>query len=164
MTPRRFDPDVVERRLADIRLAVRRLDELGQIEVEHLNGDWRLRATVERVLTVLVEAAVKLNTHVVTSVLGQAPSDYRSSFLDAARAGAIDAELADQLAPSAGLRNILVHGYEEVDLTALAAGMSMAVSMFPRYVEQVAAFTRERLAMADLEQEVDEVERPGASP
>lgn len=145
MTPRRFDPDVVDRRLADVRLAVQRLEELGELDAEQLDADWRLRATVERVITVLIEAAVKLNTHVATSVLSQAPADYRSSFADAARAGAIDAELADLLAPSAGLRNVLVHGYDEVDLQALAAGTGMAVSMFPRYVEQMAAFTRDRV-------------------
>jgi uncharacterized protein YutE (UPF0331/DUF86 family) len=110
VTPRRFDPDVVDRRLADVRLAVQRLQELGDLDAEQL-----------------------------------------------------DNELAEQLAPSAGLRNILVHGYDEVDLDALAAGAGMAVSMFPRYVEQVAAFTRERVDTSDVERDADDVDGPTSS-
>jgi uncharacterized protein YutE (UPF0331/DUF86 family) len=142
MTPRALDPNVIERPLLDIQTAVMRLEELGDLEAEQLAADWRLRAAVERVLTVLVEAAVKANTHVTTSVLRHAPADYRSSFTDAAKAGALSEELADRLAPSAGLRNVLVHGYDEVDLDLLTAAARRARDAYPQYVVQLAAFAR----------------------
>jgi uncharacterized protein YutE (UPF0331/DUF86 family) len=144
MTPRPLDVDVVQRRLADVREAVDHLGELGPLTAQQLADDWRSRAVVERVLTVLVEAAVKCNGHLVTSILGRAPSDYRSSFLDAAAAGAIDPELAERIAPSAGLRDVLVHGYDEVDLAQLVRGAELALDLYPAYVREVAAFVRER--------------------
>lgn len=64
-------------------------------------------------------------------------------------AGALEPELADRLAPSAGLRNVFVHGYDEVDLDLLAAGVALAVRDYPRYVVQVADYARERAAASD---------------
>jgi uncharacterized protein YutE (UPF0331/DUF86 family) len=144
MTPRPLDVDVVQRRLGDVRDALAHLRELGSFTAEDLARDWRLQAVVERVLTVLVEAAVKCNGHLVTSTLGRAPADYRSSFVDAAEAGALDPDLAHRIAPSAGLRNVLVHGYDEVDLEQLVRGAELALELYPAYVQQVATFARER--------------------
>jgi uncharacterized protein YutE (UPF0331/DUF86 family) len=144
MTPRPLDVDVVQRRLADVRDALTHLEELGPLTARELADDWRLQAVVERVLTVMVEAAVKCNGHVVTSTLGRAPADYRSSFLDVADAGAIEQALAERLAPSAGLRNVLVHGYDEVDHEQLVRGAELALEHYPAYVRAVAEFTRAR--------------------
>ena len=144
MTPRRFDPEIVERRLTDIRTCVERLEELGPFDAPALGDDWLVRSAAERLFVVLVEAAVKVNSHVAASALGRPPDDYRSSFAVAARAGALDPALAERLAPSAGLRNILVHGYDEVDTERLASGLADGVDLYPESVEQLATDARER--------------------
>lgn len=142
MTPRRLDPEAVQRRLADVRTALARLDELEPLHAEALATDWMRRAAAERVVTVLVEAAVKVNTHVVSTAMGRTPETYRASFLDAADAGALPHELARSLAPSAGLRNVLVHAYDEVDLTQLATGIASARRLYTAYLEHVARYAR----------------------
>ncbi len=90
----------------------------------------------------LVEAAVKLNTHVVSTSVGRSPESYRASFVGAAEAGALPRELAEGLAASAGLRNVIVHLYDEIDLDKLAAGVASARELYPSYVEHLAGYAR----------------------
>ncbi len=47
-------------------------------------------------------------------------------------------ELAQRLAPSAGLRNVLVHEYAQVDLALVARGVELARSDSRAYVREVA--------------------------
>lgn len=44
------------------------------------------------------------------------PSTYGEAFRFLASAGKLDSELADRLAKAAGFRNLVVHGYEKLDL------------------------------------------------
>lgn len=68
----------------------------------------------------------------------------RRSFDAAADAGAIDDDLVGRLAPSTGLRNVLVHAYVDLDLDRVAAAVPFAIDGYGEYVRQVAGWLRER--------------------
>jgi uncharacterized protein YutE (UPF0331/DUF86 family) len=115
------------------------LDELvGEPTAEELTADRARRHITERILSQLVELAVSVNSHLAATLLGEAPADYRSSFDLAAKAGAIPAALAADLRDAAGLRNVLVHAYLDVDLGIVAAAVPRARSGFSAYVREVA--------------------------
>ncbi len=71
---------------------------------------------------------------------GSAPPDLRQSFVAAAEAGLIRSDLAARLAPSAGLRNVVVHAYLELDVSRLVAAVPLAVDQYGEYVRQVAGW------------------------
>src|SRR5262245_43298878 len=48
------------------------------------------------------------------------------------------AGLAVALTPSAGLRNVLVHGYVDLDVARLVAAVPLATEQYGEYVRQVA--------------------------
>jgi uncharacterized protein YutE (UPF0331/DUF86 family) len=73
-------------------------------------------------------------------MLFKAPSDYHDSFLKAHEAGMLSAELARELARSAGLRNHIVHEYEEVDHAIVHSAIPKALSQFRMYVKQCVAY------------------------
>jgi uncharacterized protein YutE (UPF0331/DUF86 family) len=87
-----------------------------------------------------VDLAVSINSHLTAVSLGRVAATYRESFALAAEAGALPAELAEELAPSAGLRNILTHEYVAVDLSIVAAAVPRARAGFAEYVRAVARF------------------------
>lgn len=86
-----------------------------------------LAADLERQLAIL--HAVQLSAQIVCDVAlhvssaesAGAPSDYRSAVEDLGRRGAIPSELATRLGALAGMRNLIVHGYERVDLEIVHA-------------------------------------------
>lgn len=63
MSPREFDPGVVQARLTLIRGLLDDLQSVGVVSVDLLQRDRMLRHGVERVLGQLVELAVSVNGH-----------------------------------------------------------------------------------------------------
>jgi uncharacterized protein YutE (UPF0331/DUF86 family) len=135
-----LDAGVVQERLRLLRDLLADLDHIGEVTTQRLNEDRIVRHAVERIITQLVDLSVSINSHVAAAVLGRAPTTYRESFDAAAEAGAIPASLAAELAPSAGLRNILTHEYVAVDLVLVAKALPIAHAAFGRYVVEVARF------------------------
>jgi uncharacterized protein YutE (UPF0331/DUF86 family) len=115
-----LNADSVQRRLLAIRERLDELGQLGSVTAEGLRADWLLRAAVERVLTQLVEFAAQVNSHIVAASGKVPPAGYRDTFAAVRDVGALSDELARRIAPSAGLRNILVHQYLNADLTIVA--------------------------------------------
>lgn len=135
MTP--LDAEVVRRKLAVI---VRNLRDLGTIEplsLEEYRGDrFRMKGS-ERLLQEVIEAAVDANLHILRSAGEQSPVDYFQSFIALGRWGVVPIDLAERLAPSAGLRNRLVHEYEEIDDRIVLEAIGEARSGFAAYVAEV---------------------------
>lgn len=126
---------------AKLRLMHDLLDDLtasGEVTATRLAQDRMFRHAVERILTQLVDLAVSVNSHVAAARLGRAPTSYRESFAQAAQAGVIGTELAARLAPAAGLRNVLVHEYTDVDVQLVAAAVPAALRDFGAYIAEVA--------------------------
>lgn len=144
MTPSPVDENVVGARLRVLRELLEDLDAAGDVTVVRLEADRLLRHAVERVLTQLVELAVSINSHVAGSLTGRSPATYRESFAAAAEAGVISAELAAELAPSAGLRNVLVHEYLAIDLRIVAGSVPRARAAYGAYVRAVARYLTSR--------------------
>lgn len=134
------DPAIVSERLRMIRELLDDLDQIGDVTAERLAKDRITRHAVERIVTQMVELSVSINSHFSASLRNEAPRTYRESFHAAAQAGAIPPDLAAELAPAAGLRNILTHEYAAVDLTLVAGAVPELRAAYRRYLAEVARF------------------------
>ena len=140
MTPRRAEPDIVARRLRLMEESLRDLRLLADRTAADLATAPLERAAAERLVQVIVDLAVDINSHLVVAAGAPAPETGRESFHAAAAAGVLTADLAQLLAPSAGLRNLLVHRYGDVRLDLLAAGVTDTLNAYPRYIQQVSVY------------------------
>ncbi|MCC6325944.1 MAG: hypothetical protein DCC43_04485 [Candidatus Brocadia sp.] len=52
----------------------------------------------------------------------------------------IPADLAEKLAPSAGLRNRLVHEYDLLDHLLVLEAIKMAEKLYPAYIKEIETF------------------------
>lgn len=141
MTPRSLDRNRIQDALSHMRELLTDLEDLvGQPSGEDLRTDRARRHVAERILTQLVDMAAAINAHIGSAVQGRAPRDYRDSFTLAAKSGAISTELATALHGSAGLRNVLIHGYLDIDLEQVAAALPLAQRRYSEYVEAIGSF------------------------
>lgn len=140
MTPRRLDPSIIQARLSVVRELLDDLAEVNAQEELPLAENRMLRHGVERILTQLVELAAAINEHVVGARLQRVATSYRESFDLAEECGLIDKQLRDDLLPSVGMRNVLVHVYLEIDLRKIATAIPLALTSYRRYVQQTAEF------------------------
>ncbi|HEY0813579.1 MAG TPA: HepT-like ribonuclease domain-containing protein [Pseudonocardia sp.] len=140
------DGRAVRARLRRIRELLIWLADLGPVDPPRLIDEPATALAVERILTLLVDLALACNSDVAASVLDCAPKTYEDSFDLAAQAGMITPELAEQLRPSASMRNVLVHRSLEADQAQVAMAVPRAPGLYGEYVAQVAAYVAGRAA------------------
>ncbi len=108
------DPALVAKRLAIVETCVRELRELARPSA--VSSDIREARFVEHTLQIAIQAALDVASHIVSDERLGEPRTYRELFDLLERAGWIEPTLAGSLRDMAGFRNILVHGYDTVDL------------------------------------------------
>lgn len=143
MTPDRIDCDTIGRRLRLMQEALATLRDSSSLVTGHLASDPIARAATERLVQVIVDLALDINGHLVVALLGRAPETGRRSFLDMAEAGVLTDELVSRLAPAAGLRNVLVHHYVDIDARKVADAVPQLLADMPEYVTAVARFAKQ---------------------
>lgn len=108
------DPESVEARLS--RLA-QLLAELERIRIEGrsaYDADLRAHLATQRALQLAIQTCIDIGAHLIAERDLEMPSDYRGVFTVLQSLG-LSAQLAERLASAAGLRNILVHDYLDID-------------------------------------------------
>jgi uncharacterized protein YutE (UPF0331/DUF86 family) len=128
---------LVRRKLATIARNLDDLAPIASLSMEAYRADRFRQKGTERLLQELIEAAVDTNLHLLRAHGAPAPTDYFQSFIQVGRAGIIPALLAEQLAPSSGLRNRLVHEYDRIDDTIVLASVREARERFPDYIAAI---------------------------
>lgn len=143
MTPRALDWRSIRPKLRKIDGLLDTLRGFGALDGDRLRAEEPTALATERILTLIVELAFAVNSHVAVARLQRAPDSYAESFALAVKAGLIDADLAARLSPSAAMRNVLVHMYLEVDYDRVADAVPLTLEWYGEYVRQVAAWMRE---------------------
>lgn len=108
------DVDLVVKLLAKIETYVRDLKTLSQ--PERIETDVREERFVEHTLQLAIQAALDVASHIVSDDRLGEPKTNRQLFEILARHDWISEELHEVLRQVVGFRNILVHGYSDVDL------------------------------------------------
>lgn len=108
------DPELVSKKLAQIETYVAELRRLAR--PEELGRDVREERFVEHTLQLAIQAALDVASHIVSDERLGEPQTNRELFDLLERHGDLTPALAAALRNMAGFRNILVHGYDTVDL------------------------------------------------
>lgn len=111
------DRALVEKKLAAVVSAVSDLRRLARLE--QLRHDVREERFIEHTLQLAAQAVLDVASHIVSDEALGEPQTNRQLFDLLARAGWLESNLADRLSRMAGFRNVLVHGYDDVDLAVV---------------------------------------------
>lgn len=126
-----MSPDVLARKLAKLRVFLKDLRPYEGASVPAVEED---HYRVERLLQLLVEVATDILAHELAH-LGVVPASYRDAVRKAVGAGLLSEELGVSLERAAGLRNVLVHLYEDLDMEILAASVGPALNDFGQFLK-----------------------------
>lgn len=108
------DSGLVTKKLAYIETCVQELRTLAHPEA--LQDDIREQRFVAHTLQTAIQAALDIAAHIVVDERLGEPRTNRELFENLVRHGWIPASLSVPLRQMAGFRNIVVHGYEAVDM------------------------------------------------
>lgn len=137
-----LDSDFIKRKLALNQKDLMRLEEFEDLTVDEIAQDPIKRAACERFLERIVGRAIDINQHVIVENgdISLEVTRYRDTFLRMADLGVYPKEFAEQIAPSVGLRNALVHEYNNIDPKIFQKSIGEAIQEFNTYAKYVLDF------------------------
>lgn len=115
------------------------VERLAQVDRSEFLGDTVHQLVAERLLERIIGRMIDINYHIVTEQDGVPPRDFHHSFTKLAKLGVLPTELAETLAPAAGLRNRLANEYNQIDHRKIHEALGDVVTNVPRYLEAVEA-------------------------
>jgi uncharacterized protein YutE (UPF0331/DUF86 family) len=136
MGPGEVDVQVVRRHLAALRESRRVLAARSGVSLEELDADTELLWVVERGLQLCAQNALDIATHIAAS-RGRDVPDYASAIDELGRLGVLDRDFAREFRNVAGFRNVLVHGYLEVDLGLLHTLLHQRLGDFESFAASI---------------------------
>ena len=134
------DPALLAKKLALIETSLAELQRLARPEA--IDTDVRERRFVEHALQIAIQAALDIASHIVSDRRLGEPRTNRELFDLLSRDGWIGETLTTNLRNMAGFRNVLVHGYDDVDLRVVHDVLDEHLVDLVAFVEAV----RRRLA------------------
>jgi uncharacterized protein YutE (UPF0331/DUF86 family) len=138
--------DFIERKCNLILKDLEHLQSLSQYTFNEIAADFVKYSALERLLERIVTRAIDINRHMI-SELGDGSErvrGYEDTFYAVASLGVYEEDFAKKIAPSAGLRNRLVHEYDDLDPAILFDSIKSAVKQYTQYCEAVLKFTEKQ--------------------
>ncbi len=129
-----MSPDVIRKKLVSITAYLNDLLPYKDISFDEF---MKRHYEIERLLELLVITASDTTFHLISARGEPVPASYRAAFLRAGEMGIISEELSKSLALGAGLRNILVHEYEEIDYRLVHKSIPTAIKDFTALIKEL---------------------------
>jgi uncharacterized protein YutE (UPF0331/DUF86 family) len=132
------DPDLVRKKLAFISRCVEELRT--QARMDQIETDIREERFVVHSLQLAIQAALDVAFHIISDEALGEPRSNREAFALLARRGILESALATRLEHMAAFRNVIVHGYETVDLRIVHDVVEHRLDDLRGFVLEVEAF------------------------
>lgn len=130
------DAERVRRLLETLAEYRHELERLRDLPVEIYKRD---QAFAGRYLVqACAQTSIDLANHVIASSGWRTPCDFRDAFTVLEEHEVLDADLAEHMRQLAGLRNRLVHIYEQIDDAIVHASLREAVADLSRFAQAIA--------------------------
>jgi uncharacterized protein YutE (UPF0331/DUF86 family) len=143
-----IDRELVIRKLALITGDLTELKTVAQRSREDYLASVRDELVAERLLERMIGRMIDINYHLIVETGHPPPSDYYESFTRLGTLQVLPPDFARRLAPCAGLRNRIVHEYDQIDAAKVYEALQSAVKDIPEYLRLIQQF----------------VEKPGSFP
>ena len=132
-----IDAALVARKALLITRDLADLAPLARKPLAEYLADPRDELVAERLLERIIGRMIDINYHVLTETDHPPPADYYASFTQLATLGVYDVEFGRRIAACAGLRNRIVHEYDEVDPRRVHQALGTAIQDVAGYLRAI---------------------------
>ncbi len=130
-------PRALEARLRRLNEVTRRLRRYRDRGPDRPAKDEEMQWLVERGLQLGCEILLDTANHILAGAFGRSTETYEQMLDSLATEGVVSAELRSDLRGLGGFRNVLVHGYLEIDPARVTAALQTAPEQFERFASEV---------------------------
>jgi uncharacterized protein YutE (UPF0331/DUF86 family) len=129
-----MSPEVVKKKLVSLTIYLNDLLKYNKISFDEF---MQKHYEIERILELLIINASDIVFHLIAARNEPVPASYKAAFLRAGELKILSKKLSKNLALSAGLRNILVHEYEEIDYKIVHKSIPAAIRDFKVFLKEL---------------------------
>jgi len=104
-----IDKELVKNKMADVQGYFKELQPILKEDSRDIIENNLKLHTVERLFQLIVDTAISINTHIIAESDFNIPEDYQSTFIVLGENKVLPMSFAIKIAPSVGLRNLIVH-------------------------------------------------------
>ena len=131
------NPDLVHTKLSDLQGYHAELSKILEKDTKEILSDNLLLHSVERLFQLIVDTAVDCNSHIISTSGFSVPNDYQSTFITLAENKFLPMDFALRIAPSVGLRNLIVHRYGKVDSMRMIDDIKKEIGQYREYARYI---------------------------
>lgn len=135
-----IDRSLITRKMSLILEDVAEITRLSQLSREQYLKDLINETLAERYLERTIGRMIDINFHLITESGHTPPKDYHESFVLLGTLGVMTVDLAKEMAMAAGLRNRIVHEYDDIDPERVHEALPIAVRQIPVYLDHIRRF------------------------
>ena len=134
------DRDKVEGLIRHLRQYTGYLWDIAKLDREEFLNDPMAIGSARYYLQVSIESCIDIANHIIATERLRAPKDYKDTFKVLNETGIIPDEFTRTMRAMAGLRNLLVHLYWEVDDKMVYDGLSAELDDFETFIAHIMKF------------------------
>lgn len=137
-----INKELVVNKMADIQKYLEEMAPILKYEAREIIDDNLKLHTVERLFQLIVDASIDINTHVIIETELNVPDDYQSTFMTLGEHKILPMDFAVAIAPSVGLRNLIIHKYGKVDIKKMVDDIKSNIGQYKDYLVHIRGFIK----------------------
>ena len=141
-----LNKELILKKIEQIGTLISELKELLKDDVADFIRNIKIVRSAERNFQLMVDTAIDINGKIILERSKKIPDSYRQSFLELETLEIFSHELASSLAPTASLRNILVHEYDfEEDYNKFYEAAKASIPVYEEYCKAIHRFIEKNI-------------------
>jgi len=129
--------EIIINKLIKMEKYISELEKFKPKTFKKYQKDQLKRYAIERLIQLIIDLALDINNILIKKSDRYPAQDYYSSFLELIDLGILSEEFAKDIAPSTGIRNRLVHEYEEVDNKVVYQNLDKLIKYYLSYIKHI---------------------------
>jgi len=129
--------EIIINKLIKMEKYISELETFKPDTFNEYKNDQLKRYAIERLIQLIIDLALDVNNTLIKKSDRYPAQDYYSSFLELIDLEILSEEFAEDIAPSTGIRNRLVHEYEEVDNKVVYQNLDELIKYYLSYIKYI---------------------------
>ena len=138
-----IDKEFLKEKLNLITLGLERLKIFSDFAISQIAEDFIKYAALKNILMEIIGRAIDINEHLISEIAHldmEAPKTYRETFLLLGDLNILQRDFAEEISKSDGLRNAIVHEYNNLDENIIYKTVGEAINQYAKYCNYIFKF------------------------
>ena len=131
---------IIARKLQNLNTNVQELKKYQNYRYDEIKGDLQKIWAIERGLQISIQIVIDIGNHILASINKNQIDSYSDIIIQLGECDILPIQFAEQIKGMAGLRNLLVHRYADVDLRQIYDFLQNRLDDFTEYIRHIQSY------------------------